>query len=145
MSCLLQNVDSAQIGNSHSKKLLGVIIENELSSEGNIKTICGKTRSKLNELSRVALLMKLNKRKLLMNACFKAKFNYCPLMWMLQSRKPNNKINRLPKKCTTYEDHKASSEELLEVDNIVSVRYKNLQCLANKSNCIRYSMESFQI
>ena len=141
----LQNVHSAQTGNSHSKKLLGVIIENKLSLERNIKTICGKARSKINELSGAALFMKLNKRKLRMNACFKAKFNYYPLMWMLQSRKPNSKINRLPKKCTAYEDLKASSEELLEVDNIVSVRYKNLQCLANKSNCIRYSMESFQI
>ena len=41
--------------------------------------------------------MELPERRILMNALFKAQFNYCPIIWMFQSRSLNNKINRLPK------------------------------------------------
>ena len=43
---VIANVHSAQIQNSHSEKLLGVIIDNKLSFEENIKTLCGKAGQK---------------------------------------------------------------------------------------------------
>ena len=67
-----------------------------------------------------------------MNAFFKAQFNYCPLVWMLHSLWLNNKINRLHERClrVVYSNNQNTFEELLELDNSVSIHYKNLQCLA---------------
>ena len=49
--------------------------------------------------TRVVPFIKINKRKLLMNAFFKAQFNYYPLVWMLHSHALNNNINRLQERC----------------------------------------------
>ena len=66
-----------------------------------------------------------------MSAFFKSQFSYSPLTWMMDSRKLNNKINRLHERClrVTY-DGLSSFEELLERDNSVSVHNRNIQCLA---------------
>ena len=39
------------------------------------------------------------KRKPIMNAFFKSQFSNSPLTWMINSRKLNNKINRLHERC----------------------------------------------
>ena len=129
---IVTKVDSAEIENSQSEKLLGVTIDSQLSFEKHINNICGKAKAKLSALSRVAHFMNFNKRKKLMNAFFKAQFNYCPLVWMLHSRLLNNKINRLHERClrVVYNNNQNTFEELLELDNSVSTHYKNLQCLA---------------
>ena len=80
---IVTKVDSAEIENSQSEKLLGVTIDSLLSFEKHINNMCGKAKAKLSTLSRVAHFMNFNKRKKLMNAFFKAQFNYCPLVWML--------------------------------------------------------------
>ena len=129
---VVTKVDSAQIENRYSEKLLGAIVDKKLSFEGHIKTLCGKVRSKPNALSRVVPLIKLNKRKLLINAFFKAQFKYCHLVQIVHSHKLNKNVNRLHERClgVTSQDHKTSFEELLKVDISVSVQYKNLRCLA---------------
>ena len=59
-------------------------------------------------------------------------FNYVPLIWMLHSRKKNNKIKYLPERCLRliYNDKRSSYENLLEKDNSVSIHNKNIQALA---------------
>ena len=42
--------------------------------------------------------MNKNKLRVLMKAFIESQFGYCPLIWMFQSRKLNNKINRLHKR-----------------------------------------------
>ena len=85
-------------------------------------------------LSRIAPYMAFPKRKQIMNAFFKSQFSYSPSIWMMQSRKRNNKINRLHERClrVTYNDGLSSFEELLERDNSVSVHNRNIQRLAIK-------------
>ena len=65
---------------------------------------------KLNALARVASHMELPKRRNLMNAFFKAQFNYCPVVWMFHSRSLINKINRLHERCLhiNYIDKRSS-------------------------------------
>ena len=76
--------------------------------------------------------MELPKRRILMNAFFKAQFNYCPIVWMFHSRSLNNKINRLHERCLRiiYNDKRSSFEELLIKDNSVSVHHNNIHTLA---------------
>ena len=76
--------------------------------------------------------MELPKRRILMNAFFKAQFNYCPVIWMNHTRGLNNKINRLHERCLRiiYNDKRSNFEELLNKDNSVSIHHHNMQALA---------------
>ena len=69
-----------------------------------------------------------------MNAFFNAQFSYCPLTWIFHGRKLNNNISRMHEKCLrmVYNDNTSSYEELLEIDNSVSVHHRNIQILATE-------------
>ena len=76
--------------------------------------------------------MELPKRRILMNAFFKAQFNYCPIIWMFHSRSLINKINRLHERCLRiiYKDRHSNFEKLRNKDNSVSIHYNNIHGLA---------------
>ena len=81
------------------------------------------------------LILHLFLRKVLedqKNVFFNAQFNYCPLIWMLHSRKNKNKIKHLHERCLRliHNDKLSSYEELLEKDWSVSIHHKNIQSLA---------------
>ena len=63
-----------------------------------------------------------------------SQFNYCPLVWMFHNRTLNNKINRLHERALrlVYHDQNLSFQELLEIDNSVTIHHKNLQRLATE-------------
>ena len=86
----------------------------------------------MNALARLTPYMKLGKRRMLMNAFFISRFNYCPVIWMCHSRALNNKINRLHPRCLRmiYNDKTSTFKELLGKDNSVSIHNRNLQALA---------------
>ena len=54
-----------------------------------------QTRKSLQKLTKLKLKMK----KFLSTHFFKAQFNFNPLVWTLHSRKLNNRINRLHRRC----------------------------------------------
>ena len=68
-----------------------------------------------------------------MNEFFRSQFSYCPLSWMFKSR-ILNKNNRLHERCLRliYNDSTSSFTDLLETDNSVSVRHRNIQVVATK-------------
>ena len=117
---------------SRQQKLLGIIFDNKLKFDKHVENICQKANRKLNALSRVTNYMELPKRRILMNAFFKAQFNYCPVIWMFHSRALNNKINRLHERCLRiiYNDKLSNFEELLVKDNSVSIHHNNIHTLA---------------
>ena len=129
--CNIQ-IENSIISCSRYQKLLGVVLDNKLKFDKHIENICQKANRKLNALARVANYMELPKRRILMNAFFKAQFNYCPIVWMLHSRSLNNKNNRLHELCLRiiYNDKHSSFEELLVKDNSVSVHHNNIHTLA---------------
>ena len=128
----ISKVENSIINCSRSQKLLGVVLYNKLKFDKHIENICQKANRKLNALARVTNYMELPKRRILMNAFFKAQFNYCPIVWMFHSRSLNNKINRLHERCLRiiYNDKRSSFEELLVKDNSVSVHHNNIHTLA---------------
>ena len=107
-------IENSIINCSRSQKLLGVVLDNKLKFDKHIENICQKANRKLNALARVTNYMELPKRHILMNAFFKAHFNYCPIVRMFRSRSLNNKINRLQERCLRiiYNDKCSSFEEL---------------------------------
>ena len=107
------------------------MFDNKLKLDKHIENICQKENGKLNVLARVTNYMELPKRRILMNAFFKAQFNYCPVIWMFHSRSLNNKINWLHERCLRiiYNDKRSTFGELLARDNSVSVQHSNVHVI----------------
>ena len=120
------------IKNSANGKLLGVNIDSKLNFDSHVNYLCNNANKKLRALARVTPHMTLEKKKIVMNSFFNAQFNYCPLIWMLHSRKNNYKVKHLHERCLRliYSGKKSSYENLLEEDNSVSIHHKNIQALA---------------
>ena len=122
-------IGDVTIKNSASEKLLGVSIDSKLNFDCHVNHLCNKANKKLRALARVTPYMTLEKKKIVMKSFFNAQFNYFPLIWMLHSRKINNKIKHLHERCfrLTYSDKKLSCENLIEKNNSVSIHHKNIQ------------------
>ena len=84
------NIDSCKV-----ETLLGILIDNKFSFDQHVPSLCTKAGQKLHALSRIALFMNVEKRKLIMNAFISLQFGYCPLVWMFHFRELNNRINRI--------------------------------------------------
>ena len=95
----------------------------------NVDTICKKAHRKLTALLKIKNYME---RGFLMNAFFKAQFNYCPIIWMFYSRRLNNKISRLHSLRIIYNDKHSNFEKLLSKDNSVFIHYNNMHALATE-------------
>ena len=113
-------------------KLLGIKLDNKLDFNDHIRNICKKANSKLHALARVSNLMNKEKLRILMKAFIESQFSYCPLVWMFHSRTLNNKINKLHERALrlVYKGDKLSFQQLLNMDNSVSIHHRNLQKLA---------------
>ena len=109
--CMICNIESSQVIETHVVKILGVKIESELTFNTHIEILCRKTSQKLNALSQ---------------------FYYSPLVWMFCSRRLNTKINNLHYRALRmiYRDGTASFDELLTKDGSVTIHHRNWQCLA---------------
>ena len=83
------------IPNSNNKKLLGVTIDNKLTFDEHVNSLCDKASQKLHALSRVANFMNIKQRQIIMKSFINSQFGYCPLVWMFHSRKINNRINKI--------------------------------------------------
>ena len=140
MSCISTNKPvGIKIGdytkdNSECEKLLGVKTDVNLNCNDHISDLCKKVSRKISALARVTPFMGLSKRKLLVNACFTSQFSYCPLIWMFHSRSNNRKANMLREGCLriVYNDKQSSFTELLNKDNSVSIRIRNIQRLVTE-------------
>ena len=114
--------------------MLGITFDNELSFDKHITKLCKKASNKLNALARISSFIDLGKRKLLLRSFFISQFSYCPLVWMLHSRKLNNRINKLHKRSLriVYRDTNSSFEELLALDNSFTIHERYIQILATE-------------
>ena len=130
--CMICNIGTSQVIETHLVKLLGVNIESELTFNSYLETVCKKASQKLNALSRLCSIIPLNQRRNLMQAFFISQFSYSPLVWMFHSRKLNTKINDLHYRVLrmVYHDETSSFKELLAKDGAVTIHHRNVQFLA---------------
>ena len=129
---MICSVGKAQVIESHEAKLLGILIDSDLTFKSHMNSICKKASNKLNALSRQCAILRFHRRKMLMQAFFNSQFSYCPLVWMFHSRSVNTRINNLHYRALriVYRDETSSFRELLLRDGSVSIHHLNLQSLA---------------
>ena len=67
--------DEIKLTNSCEEKMLGVIIDNELRFDPNIRSMCRKAAQKLGVLNRISSLLDPEKKRLVFNVVIKSHFN----------------------------------------------------------------------
>ena len=125
-------VDRNKIFNSKCEKLLGIKIDNKMTFDTHVSSICTKASNKLHALSRISRYMTLKQRRIVMKSFILSQFGYCPLVWMFHSRKLNNRINRIQERALrlVYEDNTSTFTELLKKDESFTIHECNIQTLA---------------
>ena len=117
--------------NTEEVKILGVTIDNKLSFNSHIKTLCMKASQKLGALSRISNYLNQSEKSLIFNSMIKSHFNYCPLIWMFCSRTSNNRINRLHERSlrVLYMDEDNDFSSLLKMNRDITIHHRNIQVL----------------
>ena len=125
------SVGDVLLWEEHSVKLLELFIDSELSFDNDVKIICKKTSQKLTATLRLANILSVEKRKLLLKTFFESQFSYCPWLWMFCSHKLNHRINRLHDRAlrVAYSDYASNSEELLQKDGSTTIQQKNIRAV----------------
>ena len=89
------NINDLTINSENSIKLLGIEIDNKLSFEQHVSTLCNKASNQLNAIGRIEKLMGFKEKEVLLNSIVYSKFNYCPLVWHFCSSKSLCKIEKI--------------------------------------------------
>ena len=75
---MFPKVGDAIIWEEHIAKLLGTLIDTDLSFDNDVRMICEKASQKLSAISRVTDIISTKKRKRILDALFESQFSYCP-------------------------------------------------------------------
>ena len=89
------NISDVTINSENSVKLLGIEIDNRLSFEKHISTLCNKASNQLNAIGRIQKFMGFKEKEVLLNSFVYSNFNYCSLVWHSCSYKSLYKIRNL--------------------------------------------------
>ena len=136
-------IDNNYIESEKEQVLLGIKIDSNHTFESHINNICKSVSQKLNVLARVLVYRYIEKR-INMKSFVTSQFVYCPLIWMFNSSRLNNKINSIRERALriTYQDHISTIQELLNKDNAISIHHRNVQVLATEMFKIHRGLSS---
>ena len=111
--------------------ILGITIDNKLTFDSHIKSICRKADQKLSALSRISPYLETDKKELLFKSMGGSQFSYCPLVWMFCSRNANNPTNKIQERSlrSITNDKISTFEHLLQTNNKITTHQRNLQML----------------
>ena len=128
------NVGPSVIKESKEERLLGVVIDQKLNFKQHLDTVCRKASQKLHALARASTYMPKEKTRMVMRAFIMSQFSYCPQIWMFYDRRVNTRINYIHERALriAYQDRTSAFEELLIIDNSVSIHQRNLQLLVTE-------------
>ena len=128
---MFASLSDETIWEENAVKLLGILIDSNLTFNDHLKVICKKASQKLTAISRFSHILSEDKRIILLKTFFESQFNYCPLIWMFCSKTINRKIDRLHERALrlAYKDYVSNFHELLEKDKSVTIHNRNLRAL----------------
>ena len=110
---------------------LSIKIDDKLKFYKHVKELCSEASQKLYALARIRNYVNLNQSRIRMNTFFFSHFGYFPLVWMINSRTLNNRINRFHEQAfyLVYKENLFSFDELLKIDNSFTIHECNIQSL----------------
>ena len=103
-----------------------------------------KSGKKLSVLGRNCHILNLEPRRSLMKAFIESQFGYCPLVWIFFCRQGNNRINHLHERVLriVYNDYKPNFNNLLELDNSVSIHHRNIGLLSIELYKVKHNLSN---
>ena len=130
-SLLSLNINGKVITSTETVKLLGLTIDNKLTFNQHITTLCRNASSKSKALLRIRHYLSYAQANVLCNAYILSAFTYCPIVWMFCSKKSNNLVDSVYKRGirTVENDFTLTLEEILTRTNRVNCHRKNLELL----------------
>ena len=125
------NLNGTKLASSNYEKLLGILIDRDLSFDKPIKSLCRKAGQNINALARISNYLTDDQKRLLLNSIIKSQFSYCPLIWMFCS---HNLINRIHERALRliHNDHVSTFQDILEITKEKTIHQNNLECLAKE-------------
>ena len=128
------NLNGMKLASSSYEKLLGMLIDRDLSFDKHIKSLCRKAGQKLNALTRISNYLTHDQKRLLLNSIIKSQFSYFPLIWMFCSRSLNNLISRIHERALRliHNTHVSTFQDILEITKEKTIHQNNLECLAKE-------------
>ena len=106
-------------------------MNSKLNFNLHISNICRSAPNYLNALIKLKRFLGFKEKKILINSCFMANFNCCPLVWMFSSASSLKKIENLQKRALRflYNDYEISYEELLLKSDRATMNVNRLRIL----------------
>ena len=116
---------------SQIETVLRIQIDNKLNFENHITTLCSKASQKLGALQRFSNLLDVRKKNILFNTIIKSQFCYCPLVWMVCSRRSNSLVNNVHERAlrVVSDDPNSSYSELLMTKKEHAIHQENISVL----------------
>ena len=138
-SCMLLGLDDSLqtnlvcgdqiLKNTKQKKVLCVTLDNKLNFATHLSNITKNANKKFTALTRVQKYMTTDQKKLLFFSFIKSQFTYCPLKWMVRTKRSLHRINNIHELCLrlTQKNYISEFERLLENANEKSDHQKCIE------------------
>ena len=120
------NFKGQNISAKEEVDLLGITIDNKLTFETHISSLCHKAAGQLNALKRLSYYIPIQTCKILVEAFIFSNFNYCPLVWYFSTAKQMNKIERIQERALRFinNDYHLDYSTLLSKNEHVTMEIK---------------------
>ena len=120
------NINCVELTMESSVKLLVIKLENKLNFEKHISNICKKASNQLNAICRLETFMRHKEKEAIINTFLYSNFNYDCLIWHFNSKKTQNKMEKIHESCLKFllNDYVSSYAELREKSTSVLMETK---------------------
>ena len=122
------NINNQTINSENCVKLLGIEIDNTLSFNKHISTLCEKASNQLNAIRRNQKYMSFKEKEVFLDSFVLSNFNYCPLLWHFCSWKSLKKIQERVLRIL-HDDSTSSYNQLLNKSRKTNMEVKRLKNL----------------
>ena len=86
--------ENVSLPSSDTMKVLGIDIDNRLTFDGHVSSMCIKAGKQLNTLQRLKGYLDQDSRMAIYKSFIMSNFNYCPVIWMFTSKTSLSKLNK---------------------------------------------------
>ena len=124
-------IKNKQIKCKGEGKLLGITIDEKLTSMKHIANMCSLANNRERALIRIRRFLSTEEAKYLSAAYIMSAFKYCALVWMFCNKTSNSRIYKIHKRILrlAYEMEDANFQNLLLKDNLWNIHENNIKLM----------------
>ena len=113
-------------------KVLGVILDEDLTFNSHVTNICIKASMQINALKRIAKFLNEQSRILIYKAFISSNFNYCPVSWIFCGKRNSDKLEKVNERALRFVflDRSSTYSELLRRGGFLSLSQYHLKHMA---------------